>query len=161
MSFVILNSFQDLPRVLDNLYYKMKLPFIIAILFFLPGICTFSQETIISSEAASITINNITVVVSENDLDFPLPFTILYPTFDEKRSFVSNINQINLIGKLDFPENTDQILINDEKLDFTEKGLFFKVIDLSEGKNDLYLKVISRNGKIIIVKFTIDYQKPE
>ena len=123
------------------------------------NVFTFGQETIISSETSSITISNKTIVVAEDDLDFPLPFTILYPTFDEKRSFISLVYQINLIGKLDFPENTNQILINDEEIEFTEKGLFFKVIDLSEGKNDLYIKVIPKYGKIIIVKFLLDYQK--
>ncbi|MEA1896087.1 MAG: hypothetical protein U9N53_00325 [Bacteroidota bacterium] len=135
----------------------MKLYLTIISLFFL-YVCSFGQETIISSETSSITINNKTIIVSDNDLDFSLPFSLLYPTFDEKRSFVSTVNQINLIGKLNFPENIGQILINDEETEFTEKGLFFKVIDLSEGKNDLYIKVTPKYGKIIIVKFVLDYQ---
>ena len=139
----------------------MKVLFTIIILFFNYTVSSFGQETIISSETSSISINNKTVIVSDNDLDFPLPFTILYPTFDENRSFISFVNQINLIGKLDFPENINQILINDEEIEFTEKGLFFKVIDMSEGKNDLYIKVIPKYGKIIIVKFFLDYQKSD
>ena len=139
----------------------MKISSTILIFFFMLNVFTFGQETIISSETSSITISNKTIVVAEDDLDFPLPFTILYPTFDEKRSFISLVNQINLIGKLDFPETINQILINDEEIEFTEKGLFFKVIDLSERKNNLHIKVVPKYGKIIIVKFVINYQKPE
>ena len=138
----------------------MKVPFTIIIIFFMLNICSFGQETIISSETSSIKIDNKTTVVAEDDFDFPLPFTVLYPTFDEKRSFISLVNQINLIGKLDSPENISQILINDQEIEFTEKGLFFKIIDLSERKNDLNFKVIPKFGKIIIVRFSIDYQKP-
>lgn len=138
----------------------MKELFTAVITFVFLSLCSFGQETIISSKVSTITINNKTFIVAEDDFNFPLPFTILYPTFDEARSFVSLVNQINLIGKFDYPENIYQILLNDVEVEFTENGLFFKVIDLSEGKNDLYIKVVPKYGKIIIVRFIIDYQKP-
>ena len=139
----------------------MRILFRAIILSFMITTWSFGQEAIISSEAASISINNKTIVVSEDDLDFPLPFTIQYPTFTKERTFVSTVNQVNLIGKLNHPGSIDHVLINDEELDFTEKGLFFIVIDLLEEKNDLYIKVSPRYGKIIIVKYIIDYQQPE
>ena len=119
----------------------------------LPG-----QTNIISSESSYIKIQNKTTIIAGDDLTTPLPFTIVYPKFARDRSLVTEVNQINLIGKLADLQNTRQIFINNEEIEISKEGLFFKVIDLVPGKNNSRIKTVLKSGKIIIVNFTLEYK---
>jgi len=143
---------------------EMRIP----IKVFLATVVTFilfsnllsGQGTVISSEASYIIIKNNTTVIPEDDMTTPLPFIIVYPKFTntKKRTFITEANQINIIGKLNNTENTTQVFINNSEVDFSSEGLFFKIIDLFPGKNILNIKVIPKAGKIIIVRFIVDYK---
>jgi len=112
-------------------------------------------QKVVSSDSSYILIQNKTIVISDNDFETKLPFAILFPMFNKKRTYVTNLSQINLIGKLRKPEGIKKLLLNDKEVSFSKEGLFFKVLDLSSGKNILHIKVVPENGKTVIVNFFI------
>jgi len=109
----------------------------------------------VSSDSSYVFIQNNNIVIADDDLDAELPFAILFPMFSKKRVYVTDLGQINLIGKIKEPEKTKEIMINDESVSFSEEGLFFKVIDVAPGKNVLRFKVIPQKGRAVIVNFFI------
>jgi len=121
---------------------------------------TYGQEKeVISSEPAYILVQNNMFIIPDNDYKIKLPFTILFPIFNNKRTYVTNISQINLIGKINNTEDVNQLFIDSQSLLFSEDGLFFKIIDLSPGKNVLQIKVVPIIGKSLVVNFFIERTK--
>jgi len=125
--------------------------------FFLSGLLLLGQTATISSESSYIKIHNNFVEIEKDDLTTPLPLTIVYPKFAKDRSIVSEVDQINLIGKLTDPLNTTQVFINNKETKISKEGLFFEVIDLSPGTNILNIKTNLKTGKTIVVKFYLEY----
>lgn len=133
------------------------------LLLFLFTICPIlkGQTNVISSKSSYILIRNDTTVIADNDLKTPLPFIIAFPVFDKKRSFISNVDQINVVGKIKNPEGTKQLFFNRDEVKFSGEGLFFKILNLSPGKNILRIRVIPKTGKITIVHFFVTYESGE
>ena len=115
-------------------------------------------EKVISSDSSYILIQNNAIVVLDHDFETKLPFAIVFPMFNKKRVYVTDLSQINLIGKIKDPENVRKLYLNDQKLSFSYLFLFFKVIDVSPGKNILHMKLVPKSGKTLIVNFFI--QRP-
>ncbi len=121
----------------------------------------FGQEKVkvVSSDSSYVLIQNNTIVIADDDFTSELPFAILFPMFTNKRNFSTDLDQINLIGKIKDPAATKQLFLGDKEIPFSEEGLFFKVIDLSPGKNILTFKVVPKKGRKIIVNFFIQRTK--
>lgn len=132
--------------------FSVVLVFLMIVSFDLSG----QQEKIkVSSDSSYVLIQNSTIVIADDDFTSELPFAILFPMFTNKRSYSTDLNQINLIGKIKEPAKTKQILLNNKDLPFSEEGLFFKVVDLSPGKNILSFMVVPKKGRKIVVNFFI------
>ena len=136
--------------------------YLTTILFFL-AICSANvlgqKEKVVSSESSYILIQNNTTTITDDDFKTELPFSILFPMFNNKRTFGTNLNQINLIGKIKKAEEYKKLYLNNKEVPFSEEGLFFKVLDLSPGKNVLQVKVVPKKGKTLIVNFFIELTK--
>ncbi len=142
----------------------MVLPvrYLIVILFFSVVYSVEVQaqdKKVVSSESSYILIQNNTTVIPDDDFKTELPFSILFPMFNSKRAYGTNLNQINLIGKIKKPEEYKKLYLNNKEVPFSEEGLFFKVLDLSPGKNVLQIKVVPKKGKTLIVNFFIEVTK--
>ncbi len=142
----------------------MVLPvrYLIVILFFSVVYSVEVQaqdKKVVSSESSYILIQNNTTVIPDDDFKTELPFSILFPMFNSKRAYGINLNQINLIGKIKKPEEYKKLYLNNKEVPFSEEGLFFKVLDLSPGKNVLQIKVVPKKGKTLIVNFFIEVTK--
>ncbi|MCD6202248.1 MAG: hypothetical protein J7K46_10630 [Bacteroidales bacterium] len=112
-------------------------------------------QKVVSSDSSYILVQNNTIIISNNDFETKLPFAILFPMFNKKRTYVTNVSQINLIGKLRNPGEIKKLYLDDKEVVFSEEGLFFKIIDVSPGKNMLHIQVIPKSGKTLIVNFFI------
>ncbi len=132
---------------------KIFFPAILILLIFCSS--EAQGQKVVSSDSSYILVQNATIVIPDNDFKTKLPFTILFPMFNGKRTYVTSLNQINLIGKLRKPGEIKKFFIDDKELAFSEEGLFFKVLDLSPGKNVLQVKVVPKKGKTLIVNFFI------
>jgi len=113
------------------------------------------EKVLVSSDSSYVLIQNNTLTVADNDYSTELPFAILFPVFSKKRIHNTNLSQINLIGKVKNPAGTKQILLNNEVISFSEEGLFFKVLDITPGKNILRFKFIPSKGRTLRVNFFI------
>lgn len=119
----------------------------------------FGQDEVFSSQPSYIVLRNKVVEVSETNMDFHLPFTILYPKSysTNERIFNSDADKLNIIGKLEVPEHTSHLYINKEEIDFSEGGMFFKIVELTPGRNVFTITHIPDYGKTVIAKILINY----
>ncbi len=131
--------------------------FLFVVLLLIPFFAVQGQEKKeITSESSYILIQNATTVIADDDFETELPFAILFPMFNKKRTYITNLSQINLIGKIKKPEEVKKLYLNEKEVPFSEEGLFFKVIDLSSGKNILAVKLVPKTGKTLLVNFFIE-----
>ena len=135
---------------------RWKVFFVVVFIVLISPDALFGQKkTVVSSDSAYVLIQNSSIVISDDDHTTELPFAILFPMFSKKRTYNTDLTQINLIGKIKKPEDTKQLFINNKNIPFSEEGLFFKVIDISPGKNVLRFRVVPQKGRSIIVNFFI------
>ena len=128
--------------------------FFLFILFFSFDLA--GQEKVkVTSDSSYVLIQNNTIVIADDDFTSELPFAILFPMFNKKRVYSTDLAQINLIGKIKKPEDAKQFFLNDQSISFSEEGLFFKVLDVAPGKNVLRFKVVPKTGRSVIVNFFI------
>lgn len=140
---------------------KNALKLIFAFFFLLVAhLIVVGQEKDISSPQAYIVIKNKVIEIPENDVDTKLPFTILYPKFfsGKERLAVSDADKINIIGKLNKPNETQHLYINEKEIDFSESGMFFEIVELAEGINKLKISVVTTYGQTIVVHFVIKFE---
>ncbi len=132
-------------------FFSFLLIFLLIISFDLSA----QEKVLVSSDSSYVLIQNNTITIADDDYTSELPFAILFPMFNKKRIYSTNLSQINLIGKVKNPAGTKQILLNNEVLPFSEEGLFFKVLDIAPGKNILHFKFKPSKGRTLRVNFFI------
>ncbi len=139
----------------------MKNKYFISLLIFL--FCfSFLQAQVIKSEKAYLQLSNKPKKeVADKEDKTPTEIKIISPAVTKGTKFISNVPEINFIGKATDENGISSVIVNSEIKEVTEAGIFTARLFLEPGDNEITVIAMDNKDNYLESKFIIEYSPPE